>query len=320
MRRQGPTQPNKRSYLLAALLVCVCWAGGGWSEPLRFFAVGDLPYADAEAPLLERLLARAVAAEPAFIVHVGDIKGGSQLCTDARNRKVANLFGAQPVPVVYTPGDNEWTDCHRERAGGLDPLERLAALRRMFFDDARVLHNASLGLRVPDEAFPENAWFIRDDVLFVVLHIVGSNNAWRPQDAQAQVAFRARAEANRRLLDAALDAGREADVGAAVLIFHANPLIDQRSKRGFVPFEQDLARLLERFAGPVLLIHGDTHSYRFDRPLSDASGRPIARVQRLEVPGSPVVAGVRVSVDPEAQPVFQVRTLYPDADDAWLQR
>jgi hypothetical protein len=310
----------KRGYLLAALLLSVCWSGCGWAEPLRFFAGGDLPYADAEAVLLERLLARAVATEPAFIVHVGDIKGGSQPCTDARYRKVARLFRAQPVPVVFTPGDNEWTDCRRERAGGFDPLERLAALRRMFFADSGVLHNASLGLRVSDEAFPENAWFIRDAVLVVVLHVVGSDNAWQPRNAEAQAAFRARAEANRRLMDAALAAGEEADVGAVVLMFHANPLFEQPGKQGFLPFKQDLARLLERFDGPVLLIHGDTHSYRFDRPVLDATGVPIERLQRLEVPGSPVVAGVRVSVDPAAEPVFQVRPLYPDADDAWLGR
>jgi hypothetical protein len=302
------------------LLTGMLLAGAAMAEPLRFFALGDVPYSEAEAALLERLLTRAAADAPPFIVHIGDIKGGSQPCTDTRNRDIAERFRAQPVPVVYTPGDNEWTDCHRAAAGGLDPLTRLASLRRAFFADPDVLHTQPLGLRVPDAAHPENAWFIRDRVLFVVLHIVGSNNAWQPGNVAAQAAFDARAAANRRLLDAALTAGNDAGVAAAVLMFHANPLFEQPRKAGFVPFKQDLQRLLGRFDGPVLLIHGDTHRYKFDRPVLDARGLRVDRVRRLEVPGSPVVAGVWVSVDPGADQVFRVRTLYPDASEEWLQR
>lgn len=290
-------------------------------EPLRFFAVGDLPYSDGEAVLLERLLVQAAAEEPEFIVHVGDIKGGSQPCTDARNRAVTKLFRALPVPVIYTPGDNEWTDCHRSRAGGLDPLARLASLRRMMFGDPAVLHNAALGLRVPQPDFPENAWLIRDGVLFVIMHVVGSNNAWSPRDPARHAAFKARTDANRALLEQALEAGQGAGARAVVLFFHANPLFEQPGKRGFVALKQNLRRLLARFDGPVLLIHGDTHSYRFDRPVLDRAGSaPIGRVQRVEVPGSPLVAGVRVSIDPDADPVFSVRTLYPSADEDWLGR
>ena len=38
-------------------------------------------------------------------------------------------------PLVHTPGDNEWTDCYRKKAGEFDPLERLAKVRAMFFPD-----------------------------------------------------------------------------------------------------------------------------------------------------------------------------------------
>jgi hypothetical protein len=303
------------------LLVAVAPAAPVAAAPLEFLAVGDLPYAEAEAALLARLLAQETARAPAFVLHVGDIKGGSEPCTDARNREVASLFRIQPVPVVYTPGDNEWTDCHRERAGARDPLERLAAVRRMFFADPSVLHNQSLGLRVPVPDHPENAWLIRDDVLLAVLHVVGSGNAWTPRDPTARAAFEARAAANRRVLEAAAAAGQAARVRAAVLAFHANPLFEKPGHRGFQPFRQDLQYLLARFAGPVLLIHGDTHSYKLDRPVADpASGEPITRVQRLEVPGSPLVAGVRVSVEPDAETVFKVRMVYPSAAEDWLQR
>ena len=36
-------------------------------------------------------------------------------------------------PLVYTPGDNEWTDCHRTSNGGYTPTERLDVIRTTFF-------------------------------------------------------------------------------------------------------------------------------------------------------------------------------------------
>jgi len=38
------------------------------------------------------------------------------------------------------------------------------------------------------------------------------------------------------------------------------------------------------------------------------------------VPGSPFVAGVWVSVDLDAEPVFSVRTILPSASEHWLER
>ena len=48
------------------------------------------------------------------------------------------------------------------------------------------------------------------------------------------------------------------------------------------------------FPGEVLLVHGDTHHYRVDRPLSGANEGPLANFTRVEVFGSPFVNWVRV--------------------------
>jgi hypothetical protein len=54
--------------------------------------------------------------------------------------KLLVQFNALPHPLIYTPGDNEWTDCHEGRnVAGLDPLERLAKLRTVFFQGERSL-------------------------------------------------------------------------------------------------------------------------------------------------------------------------------------
>ena len=284
---------------------------------LRFLAIGDVPYSDAEMDYLRTLLDDTTAQRPPFVIHVGDIKGGSQPCSDARIQGVADLFREQPVPLFYTPGDNEWTDCHRQRAGGGDPLERLAALRRIMFGDPSVLHNAALKPVVPDPAYPENQYFQRDGVFFVLMHVVGSNNNFKPKSAAAMAEYKARNAANRALLEQAARAANVLDAGALVIALHANPSFEEQGeRRGFVPLKEDLRRLLASYPGQVLLIHGDTHWFRFDQPLGDADGKPIERFSRLEVPGSPSVAGVWVTVNPSAVPAFAVDLVYPNTYDS----
>ena len=294
--------------------------GAPAAETLRFLAVGDAPYADAEYGPFERLLQTAAAQQPAFIVHVGDIKGGGQPCTEARNQRVAKLFEQQLVPMLYTPGDNEWTDCHRRSAGALAPLERLAALRERFFSDPDVLHNETLDLRVPDNDYPENAYTLKDGVMIVLMHVVGSENNRRPQDVSAMEEWRARSRANRRLLEEATGDANAAEARAMVLLVHANPLFERTSPApGFVPFFDALDWLLASYPGPVLVIHGDTHRFQFNQPLiRTGSAVPGAkRLWRLEVPGSPFLGAVWVSVTDDSGEPFAVSVIYPPAAEAF---
>src|SRR5581483_3848583 len=108
---------------------------------------GDWPYS---APLLNNapLLLNSVNGDPdvKMVIHVGDLHSGSMPCTGAGlnpipagsvpgwNQGIFNLFQQFNDPVVYTPGDNEWTDCHKakELASGY-PLNELAAVRSLFF-------------------------------------------------------------------------------------------------------------------------------------------------------------------------------------------
>jgi len=294
--RQGPARPAGR---------------------LRFFALGDVPYSDAEYEPMEALLQDAVRGGAPFIVHVGDIKAGSQPCSDARNSRIAHLFREQPVPVLYTPGDNEWTDCHRHGAGGRDPLERLAALRRAFFEDPGVLHRDRLRPVVPDPAYPENAYLVRDGVLIALVHVVGSGNNRRPADAAAMAELSGRTAANRALLRKAVAAARAVDARAFVVVFHANAFLeDLHPPPGFAPLHDNLRMILKGFPGPVLVIHGDTHHYRLDQPFAGPRrGETELRLWRLEVPGSPLVGGVWVDVDASAGEPFRVQPVYPDVLD-----
>lgn len=51
-------------------------------------------------------------------LHVGDTHSGKEYCTYAYNLGIFNQWKAFKVPLVYTPGDNEWADCHKIKEGG----------------------------------------------------------------------------------------------------------------------------------------------------------------------------------------------------------
>jgi hypothetical protein len=297
-------------YLLALILVTLAWPALA-APSLRFFVLGDTPYSEGEFLQLEGLLADAAEARPAFIIHVGDIKSGSSPCTDAYNARVATLFRGLPVPLAYTPGDNEWTDCWR--AGG-DPMERLAALRRDFYRDRGVLRLDRLGAIQPDPDYPENYYFRIGGLTFAAIHVVGSQNGLKSKDDGAPAEWRARSAANRALLERAVAAANTAGAGALVVFFQADPEFEQAETRpGFAPLIQDLGRLLRAFAGPILVIHGDNHRYVLDQPFRHpGAGGPATRLTRLEVPGSPLVAGVWVTYDPTLSPPFCFDRTYPD--------
>jgi hypothetical protein len=65
------------------------------------------------------------------VLHAGDIKAGKNSdCSDAYFGMIRGFFDTFDDPLVYTPGDNEWTDCHVEiKNNGLyTPTERLLAV------------------------------------------------------------------------------------------------------------------------------------------------------------------------------------------------
>jgi hypothetical protein len=316
---------RKRLGVWPVVLLILLSAASARAETLRFFAAGDTPYFDAETEQLRDLFDSAEAEGTPFLIHVGDIKSGSTPCIDANLKVIADLFRTRTVPVVFTPGDNEWTDCHRERAGAKDPRERLARVREVFYGDPGVLRLDRLGVVRGEGAdatdYPENSIFIRDEVLFVALHVVGSNNGDAPDDPAAVAEFEARDAANVRLLRQATALAAERDANAMVIVFHANPRFEKaRPGRGFVRLHSALAELMDAYPGPVLAIHGDTHRFKHDRPLIDpATGEPFERFVRIEVPGSPVVGGVWISVEPQAEEPFGVSEMYPIARDRLME-
>ena len=141
------------------------------ARPFTIAVIGDMPYTAQQQAAFQGFI-NAMSADTSFhlLIHVGDIKSGSSACTDAYIGSIRDALNSYSGALVYTPGDNEWTDCHRNSGDPRNPVERLNFLRTQFFPDAGL----TLGLaprqvftQAGDEDFPafvENqAWVQSND-------------------------------------------------------------------------------------------------------------------------------------------------------------
>lgn len=320
-------------------------------KPLTLAVIGDWPYGsllfDNAALLIDSVNADAKVSR---VIHVGDIHSGSQPCTSAGilpplatsiptyNQSVFGLFQRFEVPLVYTPGDNEWTDCHKakEKSAGA-PLKELASVRGLFFaKPGRTLGLDEDGVESQaqsfDPAYPTDAQFVENvlwdesKVVFVTLNIPGSNDDTVPwsgtfADPTAQAAERAaRDGANQRWLAAAFARAQHIQAKAIVVAQQADMFDPEAVVPGgdglsaYTAYVQQLAQLSLAFGKPVLLINGDSHVYGVDRPLADPAsatglihGTPaVPNLQRITVEGSTTAPAewLRLTIDPRKKDVF----------------
>ena len=194
-------------------------ASSGGDDRATFAVIGDTPYGqndadhvqfDATVPFLA-----TINADPdvSRVVHVGDIHSGSQTCTEKYDLDIAAKWQSVVDPLVYTPGDNEWADCNKNKQNGGaynattgqivyktdpvtgaylayekgNPAANLDLVRRTFFanpgrtlgqSSARVTSQATAYDRAfpGDKAFVENVFYKQADVVFVTVNIPGGSN------------------------------------------------------------------------------------------------------------------------------------------------
>jgi hypothetical protein len=192
--------------------------GPGGAQPSTLAVFGDSPYGvkqgdtaqfDATPAFID-----SINADPnvGLVLHIGDIHSGKQYCTQAYDQSIFDQWKRFADPLVYTPGDNEWTDCHKPAEGGgtyngstgqIDfvkdasgnlvdyaggnPIANLALVRSVFFpqpgmtlggDPQRVLSQAQVpDRRHPgDRQFVENVMWTQSKVLFVTINLPGGSN------------------------------------------------------------------------------------------------------------------------------------------------
>jgi hypothetical protein len=243
------------------------------------------------------------------------------------------MFGTMVKPVVYVPGDNEWTDCHRTNNGGYDGLERLSYVRKVMFPTLNSLGQSTMALEHQGklgEKFVENIRFAHGGVVFVGINQPGSNNNLimtekecknksardNAQCDASNAEYLERDSANVAWMQASFAAAKAQNAVGVVVVTQGDPGFDwpeteevDESKdpafSGFRHFMSKLVEQTEQYAGQVLFVHGDTHFFKLDKPLYSPT-KLLPNFTRLQTFGSPSLHWVRVVVDPASANVFSV--------------
>ena len=300
----------------------------GSRERYTLAVIGDMPYGDAKVAELPDLIA-LMNNDPKvdIIVHLGDIKAGkASPCTDEYFAMVKGIYDNLKDPFVYTPGDNEWTDCHvfSKNNGLYTPTERLQAIRALFFPvPGQTLggRNKQVLTEADDPAnsqYVENVIWMESQVVFAAINVTGSNNdlaSWgSPLPANAgnypsqPQEFAMRAQANAAWIQKAFDIANANNAVGVVLAFQAD-MWDPAGPTlsGFDAVVQQIGALGAAFHKPVLLLEGDSHRFEVQQPFSASSplrlmhpNTPIAEnITRLVVEGSDGrTEYTRLTVDP----------------------
>jgi hypothetical protein len=326
--------------LLAALLAAAAMAGLAIADrddddrdPDRSSALalgvwGDVPYSDVQTTSgVPNLIADMNRQRLAFTVHNGDIKAGGSRCDNPVYAQFEVFLNSLRAPAMYTPGDNEWTDCDRPTAGAYDSEERLQYIRANLFDRPASHGQRRMRLEVQASPYIENRRWRIGNVVYATLHVVGSDNNLGDV-APDPVEWAARDEATNEWLRETFDEAQRKRAAGVMLVIQANPGFDLsdptraplRDPRtllrpdgqpdGFTNFMRVMREETVAFRRPVVLVHGDSHYFRIDMPLLDEQGHRIENFTRLETPGDNAQNGnndvhwVKVTVDPDSREVF----------------
>jgi Calcineurin-like phosphoesterase len=211
----------------AALILCIVPGtttagadqGNGTKGAFTLAVFGDEPYGTVQGDHAQfdatPAFIDSINADPAVstVIHLGDIHSGKQWCTQPYDQSIYDLWTRFTDPLVYTPGDNEWTDCHKVAQGGgkydpttgqinyvIDPatgqpagyasgnpIANLALVRSMFFSQpGQTLGSGSLAVlsqaQVSDPAHPSDAQYVENvlwekrGIVFVTINVPGGSN------------------------------------------------------------------------------------------------------------------------------------------------
>ncbi len=303
---------------------------------------GDMPYKSGDdAPHIPALIADMNASDIAFSIYDGDIKDGSTECVDSIYTDAISMFNSLKKPVVYVPGDNEWTDCHRKNNGGMNSLERLDHIRKTMFSAPETFGMEKMTVEhqgKPGEKFTENTRFSKGGAMFVTLNIPGSNNnkvngdeectkksARTPEQCAADNAEYAERDAANIawLKEAFAKASAEGDKGVMIVVqgdlgFDIPETEDDDESRltnkdGYANFLDALIAETRSFAGQVVLVHGDTHFFKIDKPLLNLT-HMLPNFTRVETFGSPQIHWIKADVDASTPNVFTFRPMIVKAN------
>ena len=286
-------------------------------QPITIGLFGDTSYSQRERDLLPELMAEMDSEDLAFVIHDGDIKSGGSACSDAAFLDILGVFKASRHPLIYVPGDNEWTDCHRRSNGAYEPIERLDKLRTLFFADEKTLGRRQFELvrqsREPAyAAYRENVRWEAAGVVFVGLNVPGSDNNYdgTQRGSGPSQEFLQRSPVIARWLTQAFARARAIKAAGLMVVIQANPDFEAaasgKAHPGYKDFLNQLREETLAFAGQVVVVHGDSHHQQVDQPMRNPDTQEVvANFTRVETFGSPWMGWIKTTIDAKDPKVFR---------------
>jgi hypothetical protein len=299
---------------LSSLMLGASPAQAAAGDTVTFANIGDVPYTSAQTGLMSSLTA-SINADPdvELVAHTGDFKGGSDLCSDSAFQSTFASFQTLSDPFWYTPGDNDWTDCHRNSNGNFQPANRLAKVRSLYFSSPgqttggspmAVTTQANSSV-VADQVLVENTYFNKKCVTFGDIHSVSSNNGYidpnyastaaagssgfTPETASEKAAryaeVDARIAADVRWIDAIFSAADANSSGAVVLMMQAEPSLgpidnDKVFGTEFVAIHNAIYAQADAHPNMQIVIdHGDQHNNVWQPTYGGVAHPNIARLE-----------------------------------------
>ena len=293
---------------------------------------GDMPYNALGRAQYPNLLADINAADVSFSVFDGDLKaGGDGACADSLYTTAIDNFNSLTRPLVWLPGDNDWTDCwgrYGPGTGGFDPLERLGHERQLFDATDQSLGQKTLTLaRESSEGgqysiYSENVRWSYGPVVYIGLDVQGSNDNYpytgvdgetrsQTEIDRQRVEETARKAADIHWLDEGFALAKQTGAKGVMVLWQADPnfnneqhLADTRSYDAFADYVNALRTDTINFSGQVSLVHGDSHYFKVDKPLNNASGGVLQNFTRVETFGARNTHWVTATIEPNDANLF----------------
>src|SRR5262249_5442195 len=165
--------------------------------PYTIGLFGDMPYGALGRSQYPNLLADINGSHVAFSIFDGDLQaGGDGPCDDSLYTTARANFNTLQRPLIWLPGDNDWTDCWGRygpvQAPYHDPIERLGFERRLFDSTSQSLGRKTLTLtRESSEGgqyglYPENVRWVYGPVVYIGLNVQGSNDNYPYPETDAE--------------------------------------------------------------------------------------------------------------------------------------
>jgi hypothetical protein len=292
---------------------------------------GDAPY-NAQGKLDYPYLLKDInASDVAFSVFDGDLKsGGDGGCVDSLYTNALAGFNSLEQPLVWVPGDNDWTDCWGRygpsTAPFFDPLERLAHERQLFASTSQSLGQKTLPLTResseggPYSLYSENVRWVKGPVVYLGLNVQGSNDNYPYPDTDNRSATEqqrqrdeqiARKAANLHWLAEGFAYAKQTHAKGVMIVWQADPNFNNENKPSnphdfdaYPPYVNALRTETLAFPGQVVLVHGDSHYFKLDKPLRLDNGKVLPNFTRVETFGAASTHWVQATVDPSSRNLF----------------